>query len=507
MNSKVNSPMSPPFPLDHSPFTTPHGSTDSVASLSQTILRPPKQQKPRRSITATQAIDAVQLGMTQALDLQHLFEKYTTQIEVTSNTLSRNIDDHFNHIIKQLNDRKETLKQQVNGWKSDKLFTVSTEIANASEFEEKFCNIQNQCDAVLRKKKLDEKQKRKQIKTIQRAVLNTNDIDLQKYNNSKELIKYINHFTSLIGVEYEDSVSSKALPTYGQITTKPNHELLTIPVVTLCKPIKGKDTHNEYKMKLKWSTSEPLIAKCFVVRCLATHINDDDEKAAMNEWKSLKFACKTNKRCTEFRAEINATFVFDVRYTFRVKYHMTEPVNLMIKSNEVSYEIADVEPSTAKVNLIDLEYHSSNGYSYEGHPKHLLSEDTANKYRSKHNKDFDYTEHDWIVFKLKHSGFIRTYLPKMTLITNNIGAQALRELVLSIGSEGSGKKWHKYELIELENNAKEQQVLLKGVDWKIIKQMKTQFIKLELMRNYGESRGAQCKFKVQQFHLYGMEFE
>ncbi len=80
--------------------------------------------------------------------------------------------------------------------------------------------------------------------------------------------------------------------------------------------------------------------------------------------------------------------------------------------------------------------------------------------------------------------------------------------MISIGSKGDGKEWLNYKIIRLESNAEEyQQMLLEGVDWKSVKQMKTQYIRLELISNHGESRGAQCRFKVNEFQLYGLEFK
>eukprot|EP01084_Bolivina_argentea_P089870 162048_1 len=227
-------------------------------------------------------------------------------------------------------------------------------------------------------------------------------------------------------------------------------------------------------------------------------------------WKSLIFKIKTiNKDNTEFEAfDIETVFSFDEIYTFRLEYHITDPVNLLIGSNEEIHTIENKPPSDVKPELIELEYVSSYGNSYEGHAKNLLSDDKAKKYRSKHNKDFGYDENDWVIFKLKHTGHIRTYLPKAVLIKNTSGTQALKELIVSIGDKIDGNKWYKYNMIEIDQNKdKYQECLLNGVDWKIVKQMKTQFIKLELMENYGESRGAQCRFKVQEFKLYGVEFK
>ena len=48
--------------------------------------------------------------------------------------------------------------------------------------------------------------------------------------------------------------------------------------------------------------------------------------------------------------------------------------------------------------------------------------------------------------------------------------------------------------------------MLTGVDWKVCKKMKSQYIKLELLKNHGEGRGGQCRFKFEEFRVYGLEF-
>merc|ERR1712228_685993 len=131
-----------------------------------------------------------------------------------------------------------------------------------------------------------------------------------------------------------------------------------------------------------------------------------------------------------------------------------------IGSNEQMFVIENRPPSADKAQFIELEYVSNKGHSYEGHPQYLLSESEAKIYRSQANKFFDYLENDFIVFKLKHSGFSRQYLPKAIVVRNFAGTQAVKTMIVSIGST-----------------------------------------------NYGEARGAQCRFKVKEFKLYGLEFQ
>lgn len=101
---------------------TPHASMGSLMSgsmgsllsgVNPNIIRSPRTPTPRRSLTPRQAVDILELGVTQANDLQHLFEKYLQQIDQHAINTKENIDKQFDHIIKQLSQRKDILHQQV----------------------------------------------------------------------------------------------------------------------------------------------------------------------------------------------------------------------------------------------------------------------------------------------------------------------------------------------------------------------------------------------------------
>merc|ERR1712130_707282 len=100
---------------------------------------------------------------------------------------------------------------------------------------------------------------------------------------------------------------------------------------------------------------------------------------------------------------------------------------------------------------------------------------------------------------------------KAIVVRNSSGTQALRKMVINIGSkpDKEGNHWYKYNIIDdlLDDAEEYQQILLEGVNWRNVKEMKRQYVKLELLKNHGEQRGAQCRFKVNEFQLYGLEFK
>merc|ERR1712013_579505 len=99
-----------------------------------------------------------------------------------------------------------------------------------------------------------------------------------------------------------------------------------------------------------------------------------------------------------------------------------------------------------------------------------------------------------------------TFVPKACMFRNSADIQAVKQMRVSIGSRADDEEWLPYDLIELERGSDEyQQIWLKGVDWRRIKEMKQQFGKLELVKNFGENRGKQCRFKFHEFKLYGLE--
>ena len=100
---------SPGLQLDQSdsPFT-PAASYGSLISIKST-----RSPTPRTSITPRQAIDPLELAITQSNDLQHILEKYSNQLDNEVNDVKNNINNQFNTMIEQLNQRKQVLLQQV----------------------------------------------------------------------------------------------------------------------------------------------------------------------------------------------------------------------------------------------------------------------------------------------------------------------------------------------------------------------------------------------------------
>eukprot|EP00484_Ammonia_sp_Unknown_P018225 CAMPEP_0197031846 /NCGR_PEP_ID=MMETSP1384-20130603/10702_1 /TAXON_ID=29189 /ORGANISM="Ammonia sp." /LENGTH=538 /DNA_ID=CAMNT_0042461423 /DNA_START=9 /DNA_END=1625 /DNA_ORIENTATION=- len=519
------SPRSPPSPASRSmeinqsdTQLTPHTSMQSMGALlglNSPVL------SPRRSITPRQAIDVLELGVTQANDLQHLLDKYAKQTEQHSLFQKIKIAQQFEHITKELTKRQEMLVQQVDAWKSEKLITVSEEINRAAEYEKLLKKAQEQCRNIEADDKMQLQQKRKEIRQIKNGLYaGDKKEEFKKYTDSQLMTQHINNIVRLVDIEYQATLPLADLGKYGEIQFVPNNSVLSIPTVVLEKPIKVRQSKCGYKLKLKWTTSLSLNPDNFIIRCFTVadlDLNDqDDEKVQAKKrkdterWKSLIFQLTNPKSpATVFETkDIESVFVFDKVYNLRVEYHLTDPINLLIGSNEEIFCIENRPPEGNKAEFIPLEYVSHRGNAYEGHPKNLLLDGNTKKYRSIANEAFGYAENDRIVFKIKHSGVARQYLPKVVLIKNASGLQSVRRLTVSIAGSADAKEWHSYNEIELKNDHhKLQQFALDGVDWRICKEMKDQYIKLELIENYGENRGQQCRFKFHEFQLFGQEFQ
>eukprot|EP01083_Nonionella_stella_P193717 715130_1 len=123
-------------------------------SLTQSGIRGPRT--PRRSITPRQAVDSLELALTQSNDLQHLFDIYIKQIDEQTINIRVNIDKQFDIIINQLLKRKNALHEQVGSWKSNKLNEVSNEIQSAGKYEETVLNAQKKCTDILLNDKLND---------------------------------------------------------------------------------------------------------------------------------------------------------------------------------------------------------------------------------------------------------------------------------------------------------------------------------------------------------------
>ena len=397
----------------------------------------------------------------------------------------------------------------MDSWQQDKVLKVQSEMDRAFQFEARCLKAQAQCTRISNDEAVGASQKKRDLQVVKSEVMSADGGYALNYGDSKHLADYINAMTTMLVVQYPPQMATDRVLEYGDVADTASSRL-SVPVLELSEPIKGRESKSGYKVNLRWTVSQPLTAHNFIIRCLIVEdgIGGDDEKRDQHEprWKSLLFRMKEGAaQSTVFQtSDIDGIFLFDKSYRFRIEYHITDPVNLLIGSNEQCFVVRDEPPQSNRVQPIELEYHSSRGNSYEGHPRGLLV-GTKQEYRSAKNKDFDYGERDWMVFKLKHSGEGRQYLPKVVLLKNGTGTQAVRDMAVSIGDL---KEWHCYERLKLKQNGREhEQYALKGVDWKAVKQMKAQWLKLEFIENFGEHRLSQCKFKMVEFKLFGNEFE
>eukprot|EP01083_Nonionella_stella_P241303 842757_1 len=131
-------------------FAPKKQSMDSLGS----IIKSPRAPTPRTPITTREAIDTLKLKLTQANDLQHLFEKYLQQVNKHSCTIQINIDKQFDEMVKQLMKRKDIIKQQVNKWKNNKLTQVSNEIESAGQYEDILLAAQKRTNEIIKTNKL-----------------------------------------------------------------------------------------------------------------------------------------------------------------------------------------------------------------------------------------------------------------------------------------------------------------------------------------------------------------
>ena len=398
-------------------------------------------------------------------------------------------------------------------WKTAKAQKVQKELQRASEYEARLLSAQTRCSEMLEDEQLTGTPKRRNVQRIETEALN-----VEAYRDAARLTQLINGLTQQLAVEWPAQLDAAALSDYGQMVERSGHTAVSVPALTLQPPHISRVSKSGYKLDLQWTSDRPLEADKFMIRCLTGEEADDgdeDEKSAASgdgRWKSLIFAMKeSNAEGTRFSVDggdLSGVFLLDKAYRIRIEYHVTDPVNLLIASNEQRVRREAVEPAAAKADLVELEYAAHRGSAYEGHPKGLLLEGKKSTctYRSRPNADFDYKEHDWLVFKLKHSGASITYLPKACVVRNSAGIQAVKEVLVSIGPQADGKEWWPYEPLELKSGCDEyQRCWLKGVDWKHVKEMKQQYVKLELVKNFGENRGKQCRFKFHEFRLYGLE--
>merc|ERR1712113_771402 len=95
-----------------------------------------------------------------------------------------------------------------------------------------------------------------------------------------------------------------------------------------------------------------------------------------------------------------------------------------IKSNIISFT------PRGNVIKIKLKYHSHRGHFSSRHPRNMLSSD--NKfYASKHNRDFQSNENDWIRFTMPQNELC---FPTKFTIKNSSGVAGVQSLLISVGN-------------------------------------------------------------------------
>ena len=90
-----------------------HSSESSTRSSSPLLRSSITALTPRRAITPRQAIDGLELAVTQANDVQHILREYASKIDEQTARVSNDIGQHIDGIIATLTQRKQTLFQQV----------------------------------------------------------------------------------------------------------------------------------------------------------------------------------------------------------------------------------------------------------------------------------------------------------------------------------------------------------------------------------------------------------
>lgn len=252
---------------------------------------------------------------------------------------------------------------QVDNWQKDKIQKVEAELERAFQYEDRCTNATKQCSQLSSDDTMDKAQKKRKIQSIKSSVVSADGGYALNYGDSKHLAKYINALTTTVSIQYPSEMAMDRISGYGDMVKNVATSRLSVPVLDLKAPIKGRESKNGYKVNLKWTVSQPLAAHNFIIRCLtmesAPNDHRDDEKQNDSgdvQWKSLLFRMKDGdaKRSLFETKDIESVFLFEKRYKFRIEYHVSDPVNLLIGSNEQGIEVRDEPPQGNRAELIEL---------------------------------------------------------------------------------------------------------------------------------------------------------
>eukprot|EP01084_Bolivina_argentea_P157656 274712_1 len=410
-------------------------------------------------------IDKIEFNMKQCDDLQNILEKYFNEIDSNVIITKKQVDEKINNIIVQLRQRQKSLLQQIDQWKLNKLDEINRETSNIIQYRNDLKQVKLECEELIKNKPKDNKID-KNIQTIVNDLLDK--YKYAKYQGTDAINKFIHKHIKFCKMQFQDPISCNNINSFGNVKTDISNIMLSIPSLTLSKPVKILANIDGYKIKLHCTSSRKLNKYKFIVKyCDCSDFDEKKNDTEVVTWSEIKYddvISNGSKTSFEFIG-IDTMFQINQSYKFMIQCIVQQPLNLILESNVSefiverqlmkydydidNYDSAESVSKNKSVEMIEilLKYYKHRGHYLDDdnyHPQQLLR--ANNKfYGSQTNSFFDSGDkEDWIIFEYDCNEET-IYIPRKLVIRNHDSGSAIKLMNVSIG-DANNRKWFDFIL-------------------------------------------------------------
>eukprot|EP01084_Bolivina_argentea_P171340 296848_1 len=454
--------------------------------------------------------------LSTANDIDDLFDKYIYDIDSTVDESKNKIQQQFDFIIQQLNERKTQLNQQIDAWKATKIEQIKHEKSNIIQYKNRIQNTLKECNELVQNNDTNIETKTK-ISNISVTILDNKDY--KKYQQTKSISNYLQDIITTPNITFQDEITCNNITSFGNIQPHFAQNMFIAPKIKLSQPIKQGESSNGYKVRLEWNLMSSNALNNdhnFTIKyqIITGGFDDNDEKKIDESdsdlyWETLKYDKIECIKSNSFAVNImNKTFALNRKYEFKIEYMVIMPIHLKIVSNIEEIFVDTDDRPTGDIENIELEcvaYRADNN----GPPVNMLNNDDSYYWSAFYNS-FKKEENDWIEFEMKLNDDI-SYFPLRFVILNYGGyqKQGVKHMSIKIGNR-ENNEWYEYnegiDAITIEKTDEYQSFDISGINSKIIKNKRLTCIRLEFMENWGFRNDFGSKYAVKEFQMYGIKF-
>eukprot|EP01084_Bolivina_argentea_P055915 102407_1 len=350
-------------------------------------------------------------ALKQSQNIHQLLTKHQNEIKEHSIATKAKINVKFNGIIQSLQKRQKILMNQVDGWETEKLNNIGSEISQVTQYNSDVRATITALDDLLTASKCVIEQRERKIIQVAQTFCNKNSL-YQALSTTKSLTEYLDKVTKLSQVIFLQRNNIDKIDQFGSMVTAVSNAKYQIPTLLLTDVIKSEETNKGIKVSLQWDmissvhqsddVKENDPTSGFVIK----YMQSDEKVDELNgEWleidhDNVKTQFLSRKKEYYFYiCDVNHTFECDIWSHFKVERLQQTPVDCVIVSNVKPFECPSksklVNVCLSKQKEIKLQVHSCQGYYGEEWKAENVLKPGNSYYCSK----WGVTTNDWIIFE------------------------------------------------------------------------------------------------------------